>query len=56
MKIYNSSQQLQIFNNCKTATELLHSRTCLEDTQNITYTALMVYDLKMEIFLIHDLI
>ena len=54
MIVYNSLQQVQIFNRCKTATELSNAFERLEEIQNICFIAIMVYDLKMETLLIQD--
>ena len=54
MRVYNSFQQVQIFNGCKTATELITMHEYLEEIQVICFIAQMAYDLKMETFLIQD--
>lgn len=56
MAHFTEDEQISIFKNCNTATELLQYRELLEEYQPLDKVALMAYNIKMEFFLIDNLI
>ena len=56
MKNFTDQEQIAIFKNCHSATELLIAREVLEGVQTIGKAPLQVYNCFMDFFFIGDLI
>jgi len=53
---FTEQEQMQIFRNCNSATELLQYRELIEDLQPLDKVGMLFYNAKMDFFLMDNLI